>query len=267
MPGKAALVTGAGGGIGREIARRLSGDGFGVACADLDEAAAGRTAAAIGGDSHAVRIDVGDESSAIAGVRAVVEKYGGLDGLVNCAGIHIQAVVAKTAAADWDRIHRVNARGTFLMCREAARVMAPRRAGRIVNIITKLGFGNPYSAAYMASKCAVWGLTQCLAAELARAGITVNAVAPGHVGPGTGMEAAFRAKAEKLGMPWEAFERAVLAAIPVGRWCAPSDVAAAVSFLMRDEAGFVTGEVVNATGGFSGYSFAPPPEESEAELA
>lgn len=267
MPGKAALVTGAGGGIGREIARRLSGDGFRVACADIDEAAASAAAAEIGGDSQAVRIDVGDEASAVAGVRAALETCGRLDGLVNCAGVHMQAVVAKTAAADWDRIHRTNARGTFLMCREAARVMAPQRAGRIVNIITKLNFGNPYSAAYMASKCAVWGLTQCLAAELARAGITVNAVAPGHVGPGTGMEAAFRAKAGKLGMPWDEFERAVLAAIPVGRWCRPADVAAAVSFLMRDEAGFITGEVVNTTGGFSGYSFAPPPEESEAESA
>jgi len=267
MPGKAALVTGAGGGLGREIARRLSGDGFRVACADLDEAAAGEVAAQIGGDSHAVRIDVGDEASAVAGVRAVAEKYGRLDGLVNCAGIHMQAVVAKTAADDWDRIHRVNARGTFLMCREAARVMVAQRTGRIVNIITKLGFGNPYSAAYMASKCAVWGLTQCLAAELARAGVTVNAVAPGHVGPGTGMEAAFRAKADKLGMPWDEFERAVLAAIPVGRWCAPRDVAASVAFLMRDEAGFVTGEIINTTGGFCGYSVAPPPEESQADSA
>ena len=210
-----------------------------------------------------MRADVGDEASAAECVRQVAEQRGRLDGLVNCAGIHMQATVAKTAAADWDRIHRVNVRGTFLMCREGAKAMLPRRAGRIVNIVTKLGFGNPYSAAYMASKCAVWGLTQCLATELARAGIAVNAVAPGHVGPGTGMEQAFRDKAEKLGLEWDEFERRVLAAIPVGRWCRPADVAAAVSFLMRDEADFISGEVINMTGGFSGYSFAPPPEESE----
>ena len=261
MHGKVALVTGAGRGIGREIAQRLSIDGFQVVCADIDEAAAGKTAGEMGG--NVVRIDVGDESSVISGIRTMAKKYGRLDGLVNCAAIHMQEVVAKTSAADWDQIHRVNVRGTFLMCRETARVMLPQRTGRIVNIITKLGFGNPYSAAYMASKCAVWGLTQCLAVELARAGITVNAVAPGHVGLGTGMEPAFRAKAKKLGMEWNEFECSVLATIPIGRWCHPSDVAAAVSFLMRDEADFISGEVINMTGGFSGYSFALPPEESE----
>lgn len=261
MSRKSAIVTGAGGGIGREIARRLSADGFRVVCADIDGESARAAAKEVGGD--AVRVDVGDEGSAAECVRAAVEKCGRLDGLVNCAGLHMQATVAKTAAADWDRIHRVNARGTFLMCREGARAMLPRRAGRIVNIVTKLGFGNPYSAAYMASKCAVWGLTQCLAVELARAGIAVNAVAPGHVGPGTGMEQAFRDKAEKLGLEWGEFERRVLSAIPVGRWCRPADVSAAVSFLMRDEAEFISGEIVNMTGGFSGYSFAPPPEESE----
>ena len=93
--------------------------------------------------------------------------------------------------------------------------------GRIVNIVTRLGFGNPYSSAYMASKNALWGFTQCLAIELASYGMTVNAVAPGHVGPGTGMEKQFREKADKLGLTWEAFEAQVLKTIPVGRWCRP----------------------------------------------
>ena len=261
MSGRAAIVTGAGSGIGREIARRLAADGFHVFCADINGEPARETAREVGGD--AIQADVGDENSAKECVRQAAERCGRLHGLVNCAGLHMQATVARTAAADWDRIHRVNVRGTFLMCREGAKAMLPHRAGRIVNIVTKLGFGNPYSAAYMASKCAVWGLTQCLAIELARAGIAVNAVAPGHVGPGTGMEQAFRDKAEKLGLEWDEFERRVLAAIPVGRWCRPADVGAAVSFLMRDEAEFISGEVINTTGGFSGYSFAPPPEESE----
>lgn len=261
MTGKSAIVTGAGSGVGREIARRLAADDFRVVCADINLELAREAAAEFGGD--AIQTDIGDEKSALACVRQAAEKCGRLDALVNCAGLHMQSTVAKTAAADWDRIHRVNVRGTFLMCREGAKAMLPNRAGRIVNIITKLGFGNPYSAAYMASKCAVWGLTQCLAVELARAGIAVNAVAPGHVGPGTGMEKAFRDKAEKLGLEWGEFERRVLAAIPVGRWCRPRDVAAAVSFLMRDEAEFISGEIINVTGGFSGYSFAPAPRESE----
>lgn len=258
---RVALVTGAGGGIGRDIAGRLAADGLHVVCADLDEAAAASAAAEVAGD--ALQVDIGDEASAVDCVEKVLQLHGRLDGLVNCAGMHIQAAVAKTSAAEWDRIHRVNARGTFLMCREAARAMLPRRRGRIVNIITKLGFGNPYSAAYMSSKYAVLGLTQCLAAEVARAGITVNAVAPGHVGRGTGMEVAFRAKAEKLGLSWEEFERNVLASIPIGRWCRPGDVSAAVSFLLLDEAAFITGETINMTGGFCGYSFAPSPEELE----
>lgn len=253
----AAIVTGAGNGIGREIAKRLAADGCKIACADICEESAKQTARELGDGAIAVGVDVGDETSATECVRMSAQTFGRLDALVNCAGLHMQALVVETAADDWERIHRVNARGTFLMCREAAKVMLPNRAGRIVNIITKLGYGNPYSSAYMSSKCAVWGLTKCLAAELARAGITVNAVAPGHVGPGTGMEQAFRDKAKKLGLQWEEFESRVVESIPRGRWCRPADVAAAVAFLLRDEAGFITGEVVNVTGGFSGYSFSP----------
>ncbi|MEO1224806.1 MAG: SDR family oxidoreductase, partial [Pseudomonadota bacterium] len=163
---------------------------------------------------------------------------------------------------DWDRIMAVNARGGFLMCRAAARLFSRQGHGRIVNILTKLGFGNPFSSAYMASKSAVWALTQCLAVELAGQGITVNAVAPGHVGPGTGMEAAFRAKAETLGLDWPTFERQVLGTIPLGRWCRPRDVAGAVSYLLSDDADFVTGEMINVTGGFGGYAFSAPVEET-----
>jgi NAD(P)-dependent dehydrogenase (short-subunit alcohol dehydrogenase family) len=110
----------------------------------------------------------------------------------------------------------------------------------------------------MASKNALWGFTQCLAIELASYGVTVNAVAPGHVGPGTGMEKQFREKAEKLGMTWDAFEAQVLRTIPVGRWCTPEDVAAAVAYVVSPEASFVTGELINVTGGFTGYGIAPP---------
>ncbi|MCX5496020.1 SDR family oxidoreductase [Kaistia dalseonensis] len=253
-----ALVTGGAGGIGAEIARRLAADGFHVIAADHDMAKAGTVAAEIGGE--AVGLDITDEASVEAAFEGVLARHGRLDALVNAAGIHLQKLVVDTTPEEWDRIQRVNTRGPFLACRAAARAMMAAERGRIVNIITRLNFGNPYSSAYIASKNALWGLTQCLAVELAAYGVTVNGVAPGHVGPGTGMEKQFREKAEKLGLSWEAFEAQVLKTIPVGRWCRPADVAAAVSYVVSPGASFVTGELINVTGGFVGYGVAPPKE-------
>jgi NAD(P)-dependent dehydrogenase (short-subunit alcohol dehydrogenase family) len=251
----AIIVTGGGGGIGRAIAKRLHEDGHNAVIADRDRAAAEAAATAIGCAFEV--IDIGDEASVIAGVGAVAARHGGLHGVVNNAGIHMQSLVVETSVDDWDRIFRVNSRGTFLMCREAARVMAAQGSGRIVNIITKLGFGNPFSSVYIASKNAIWGLTQCLAIEMASSGVRINAIAPGHVGPGTGMEAAFRAKAEKLGKTWDAFEAEVVSTIPLHRWCTPEDVAAGVSWLMGPDTSFVTGEMINITGGFQAYAATP----------
>src|SRR4051794_3936889 len=251
-----ALIIGGAGGIGAEIARRLAADGYDVIVGDRDGVAADKVAAAFGGEG--LVLDVTDEASVDGGIDGLVRRKGRLDILVNCAGIHLQKLVVDTSAEDWDRIQRVNARGPFLTCRAAARAMMRAETGRIVNIVTRLGFGNPYSSAYIASKNALWGLTQCLAVELAAYGITVNAVAPGHVGPGTGMEKQFREKADKLGLSWEAFEAQVLKTIPMGRWCRPEDVAAAVAYVVSPEASFVTGELINVTGGFTGYGIAPP---------
>lgn len=250
----AALVTGGAGGIGAAICRRLAADGFAVTVADRDEAGVARVAREI--DGRASVIDLADEAS----VDAVIGGHPALSVLVNAAGIHMQKLVVDTDAAEWDRIQAINARGPFLACRAAAPAMMRAGAGRIVNVTTRLGFGNPYSAAYMASKNALWGLTQCLAVELAAYGITVNAVAPGHVGPGTGMEAQFRQKAENLGMEWDAFEAQVLRTIPLGRWCRPEDVAAAVAYVVSPAASFLTGETINVTGGFTGYGIAPSRE-------
>ncbi len=254
----AIIVTGGAGGIGKAIARRLHADGHKVVVADRDEAAAKAVAAEIGCDAQA--LDIGEEASVIAGVRAIAERHGGLYGLVNNAGIHMQSLVVETSADDWDRIHRVNSRGTFLMCREAARIMAAQGDGRIVNIITKLGFGNPFSSVYIASKNAIWGLTQCLAIEMASSNVRVNGIAPGHVGPGTGMEAAFRRKAEKLGKEWAEFEAEVVSTIPLHRWCTPDDVGNGVSWLMGPDTGFITGELINITGGFQAYAATPAAE-------
>ncbi len=253
-----AFVSGGSGGLGSAIAARLAADGYFVVAADMNEAAARRVAEGIGGEG--VAIDLADPASVDAAVSGAASRHGRLDVLVNAAGVHLQALAVDTEPHEWDRIQAINARGPFLACRAAARAMMPRRSGRIVNITTRLGFGNPFSSAYMASKSALLGFTQCLAVELAAYGITVNAVAPGHVGPGTGMERQFREKAEKLGLSWEAFEAQVHKTVPLGRWCRPEDVAAAVSYVASPGASFVTGETINVTGGFTGYGMAPPVE-------
>lgn len=250
-----AIVTGGAGGIGRAISARLA-EGHRVVVADRDAAAAAEVARSIGGEG--IAIDLTESASVNAAIGRVISQHGRIDVLVNSAGIHLQKLVTEMSDDDWDTIQRVNARGPFLACRAVAKPMMRAARGRIVNIVTRLGFGNPYSSAYMASKNALWGFTQCLAIELASYGVTVNAVAPGHVGPGTGMEKQFRDKAERLGMSWEDFEAQVLKTIPLGRWCAPEDVAAAVAYVVSPEASFVTGELINVTGGFTGYGIAPP---------
>lgn len=254
----AVLVTGAAGGLGLAIASRLAEDGHPVVIGDIDRERAKSAAAGIG--ARAVALDIADEASVIEVVADVAEEDG-LGGLVNNAGVHKTVSVVAMEAADWDNIHAVNARGTFLMCREATRHMLKAGRGSIVNIITRVHFGNPFSAAYMASKSAVHALTQCLAVEVAKAGIRVNGVAPGHVGPGTNMVRHFEAKAESLGMSWEDFEKQVTGSIPLGRWCRPNDVAGAVSFLMGEDAGFITGEFIYVTGGFQAYGAAPTPDQ------
>jgi NAD(P)-dependent dehydrogenase (short-subunit alcohol dehydrogenase family) len=259
-----AVVVGGLGGIGAAIAAKLTADGFHVICADRISRAAPPDG---DGSFECVECDITDPRSVDTAFATVAGRHGRLHVLVNAAGIHMQKLLVDTDPEEWDRIQRVNARGPFLTCRAAASTMMPARRGRIVNITTRLGFGNPYSSAYMASKNALWGLTQCLAVELAGYGITVNAVAPGHVGPGTGMEKQFREKAEKLGMSWQAFEAQVIKTIPVGRWCRPDDVAAAVSWVVSPAAAFVTGETINVTGGFVGYGMAPPVEERFTEGA
>lgn len=256
--GRVAVVTGAASGIGKAIASRLHAEGCSVVIADADNETATEVAGELGG--LAVGTDVTDSESVNSLAETVVEEFGRVDILVNNAGVHIQKLVVDLTDEEWDNIQQVNARGCFYLCRAFAPHMMRRESGRVVNIITRLG-GNPYSSAYIASKSAIWGFTQCLALELAPYGISVNAVAPGHVGVGTGMEKQFRAKAEMMNVSWEEFEENVLKTIPLGRWCTPEDVAAAVAFLASEEAKYITGEQINVTGGWTGYGATPPKEE------
>ncbi len=257
LKNKVAVITGSASGIGRAIATRLHNDGAKVVIADINLEAAQKTANQL--DALAVQTDVTDSSSVDNMIALAKEEYGSIDILVNNAGIHIQKLVVELTDEDWDAIQNTNSRGVFYSSRAAAKIMMRQDCGRIINIITRLG-GNPFSSAYMASKSAIWGFTQCLALELAPYNVTVNAVAPGHIGPGTGMTKWFEAKAEALGQDWQTFEKNVLASIPLGRWCSLEDVAAAVSFLASDEASFITSETINVTGGWSSYGATPQKE-------
>jgi NAD(P)-dependent dehydrogenase (short-subunit alcohol dehydrogenase family) len=258
-PQRVAVVTGAASGIGRAIAARLASEGAVVVIADQNADQAHATAHELGG--LAIVTDVTVSASVNAMRDAVLSHYGRVDIVVNNAGIHIQKLVIDLGDDEWDAIQHTNARGCFFVCRALAPPMMRQESGRIINIVTRLGAGNPYSSAYIASKAAIQGFTQCLAIELSPYGVTANCVAPGHIGPGTGMEKWFRAKAALLGQPWETFEQAVLKSIPLGRWCTPAEVAGAVAYLASDQARYITAETLNITGGWGGYGSAPPKEQ------
>ncbi len=258
LEGQVAVITGGAAGIGKAIATRLAHDGAKVVIADINAELTQTTASSLNG--LGIQTDVTKSESVNQLVAKVKADLGRLDILVNNAGIHIQKLATDLSDDDWDAIQNTNARGCFYACRAAAKVMMEQESGRIINIITKLG-GNPFSSAYIASKSAIWGLTQCLALELAPYSITVNAIAPGHIGVGTGMEKWFRAKAELLGQDWQTFETNVLKTIPLGRWCSPEDVAAMAAFVVSDEASFITGESFNVTGGWTGYGATPAKKE------
>ena len=164
LNGKVAVVTGAASGIGRAIATRLHDDGAKVVIADINFSAAQKTANEL--DGLALETDVTNSESVNNMIAAAKDEYGSIDILVNNAGIHIQKLVVDLTDEDWDAIQNTNSRGVFYTSRAAAKIMMRQDSGRIINIITRLG-GNPFSSAYMASKSAIWGFTQCLALELA----------------------------------------------------------------------------------------------------
>jgi len=237
------LVTGAGRGIGRAIADRLAAEGAAVVVSDMDLTQAERAAdelAARGDEALAVRADVSDLPEVQTMFKRAVGRFGRLDILVNNAGIIRRGSLEEHPDADWELVLAVNLKGTYYCSREAARVMKQQGYGRIVNISSVAGkVGDITSApSYGPSKGAVNTLTKSLARELAPHGVTVNAVAP-------------HAIETEMSAEWsEEKRRAVLAQIPVGRLGKPEEVAAAVAFLVSDEAGFITGEVLDLNGGY-----------------
>ena len=242
MTQRTALVTGAGGGIGRAIAQRLAADGATIWCADLDGETADETARLLrrsGFSAEAAQLDIAERVQVEQLINRITTDHP-LDVLVNNAGIGMVHHFLEVEPEDFERSLRVNILGTFNCGQLAARHMSARGAGRIVNIASTSGERAGWlRTAYGVSKAGVIQLTRQMAVELATTGVTVNAVSPGPVE--TAMTRAMHTPETKI-----AYEQAV----PMGRYGRPGEIAAAVAFLASDEASYLTGHVLNVEGGF-----------------
>ncbi len=243
---RAAIVTGAGSprGIGRSIALALASQGARVAVCDLDSDGTSAVASEIeadGGHALGFQVDVTDPSSIERVIQATVDAWGRIDILVNNAGITQPVRVENMSLDDWNRIFAVNATGTFLFSKAVIPAMAANNYGRIVNMSSvsgKRGGGVFGGAHYSGAKAAILGFGKALAREVAAAGITVNAVAPGLVLTDI-----------RGGVESEGNQREMTADIPVARMATPEEVGALVCFLASEEAGYITGEEVDINGG------------------
>ncbi|HEY9287784.1 MAG TPA: 3-oxoacyl-ACP reductase FabG, partial [Candidatus Dormibacteraeota bacterium] len=236
LSGKIAIVTGAGRGIGEGIARKLAQQEATVICADVNESDATQVASSLGHGAVGRKLDVSSSSDCDGLVAQVHERFGRLDVLVNNAGINRDAMLHKMTDEQWQQVLAVDLSGVFFMTRAASRSMREARSGRIVNIASASWMGNIGQANYSAAKAGVVGLSRTAAKELARYQVTVNAICPGFID--TQMT---------RGIPENIREQQV-AKIPLGRMGQPADVAALVAFLASDEAGYITGEVINVGG-------------------
>jgi len=239
-------VTGASRGIGRSIALRAVREGRRVvgvartleALQSVSEEAAGLASG--GGSFHAKACDVGDGAALAELIEGIVGEFGRLDILVNNAGITRDGLILRMSDEDWADVIRVNLTSAFVACRAATRAMMRGKFGRIVNIGSISGImGNAGQANYAAAKAGLIGFTKSVAREFASKGITANVVAPGFV------------ETDMTGALGQVVRDAVLPQIPVRRFGSSEEIAAAVSFLASDEAGFITGQVLVVDGGMA----------------
>jgi 3-oxoacyl-[acyl-carrier protein] reductase len=238
--GQVALVTGASRGIGAAIALELAQRGLKVVgTATTDEGAANITAML---SAHAgckgARLDVNDAAAAEALIDTVAKEHGGLQVLVNNAGITRDMLAMRLKDEDWDAVLDTNLKAVFRMSRAVMRTMMKQRYGRIISITSVVGAsGNPGQANYAAAKAGVAGMTRALARELGSRGITVNCVAPGFI------------ETDMTSTLPEEQRKALLGQIPLGHLGRPADVAHAVAYLASPQAGYVTGQEIHVNGG------------------
>ena len=250
---KVALVTGAGQGIGRAIALALAREGAHVVVCDINGKSADETAATIASyqrRTQAVHADMGDLADIDRMVRETMATFGRIDISVHNAGVTRRADIMELTEADWDRIHRVNAKGVFFCLQRVAKEMIPRQQGRIINIasIAGKGYAGTSNAAYAASKGAVSSMTRTAAQQLAKYNINVNAICPG-VTRSALSEENLRTRAEQEGVSVEEMERRRAETIPLRRPNDPEDIAAMAVFLASPGARNITGQNYNVDGG------------------
>ena len=244
LDGKIAVVTGASRGIGRAIALELASRGAFVVVnynGSKDRAEeVKKEIEAAGGKAEVYQCNVSDFEKCQAFIQDVIKTYGRLDILVNNAGITRDGLLMKMSEADFDSVIETNLKGTFNTIRFASRQMLKQRSGRIINMSSVVGIaGNAGQANYASSKAGVIGLTKAVARELASRGITVNAIAPGFI------------ETEMTAVLSDAVKEASVAQIPLGKFGKPEDIAKTAAFLASDDAGYITGQVIQVDGGMA----------------
>ena len=240
LTGKSALVTGASGGIGADIARALHKAGATVGLSGTRVEPLEALAAELGNRAHVLPCNLSNPDEVEALVKRATDAMGAVDILVNNAGITKDGLAMRMSDADWQSVIDVNLTSTFRLCRAAIRGMMKARWGRIVNISSVVGAtGNPGQANYAASKAGMVGMSKAIAAEVASRGITVNCVAPGFI---------TTAMTDKLNDDQKA---AILTQVPAGRMGEAEEIAAAVLYLASLEAGYTTGAVLHVNGGMA----------------
>ena len=250
MPGvqdRVALVTGAAQGIGAEVARRLAQGGAKVGVLDLSLEAASALAGEItaaGGTAIGLAADVSKRDQVQAAVDTLVGAFGGVQILVNNAGVLRDNLLFKMTDDDWTMVMEVHLRGAFLCSQIAQKHMVAAKYGRIVSMSSTSALGNRGQANYSTAKAGLQGLTKTLAIELGPFGVTANAIAPGFIE--TAMTAA---TAERIGTTFEQMREATASMLPVRRGGYPADSANAVAFFAAEESGYITGQVLYVDGG------------------